>query len=266
MPGHACPPCFSRDFEPLKGPALSLVTDRPTPSAPQQPRPGGGRAAARRARGRRRARRPAPLAGRYIGYVLYFVGAGLISGAVVHHPLDPARYTKIAVVGVLVFLAATVVNEFLLAADRPTLRRSVLVIVASLMLSFGIGMLSGGLQHFEDFPDRGAVLVPLGITVSFIAFVLKDAESSWRRIFGPMGLTVLLTAAVSFFGLRAVADGLGEPSGESGHSHGDATEEESDEHSTEKESSAPASEFSPAPQSSATTEAEPGHAEDGHGH
>lgn len=242
---------------------MSLVTDRPTPSAPQQPHPGGGRAAARRSR--RRARKPAPLAGRYIGYVLYFVGAGLISGAVVHHPLDPARYTKIAVVGVLVFLAATVVNEFLLATDRPALRRAVLIIASSLMLSFGIGMLSGGLQHFEDFPDRGAVLVPLGITVSFIAFVLKDAESSWRRIFGPLGLAVLLAAAVSFFGLRAVADGLGEPSGESGHSHGGGTEEETDEHSTEEESTAPAAEPS-AVESSATPEEESGHAEDGHSH
>ncbi|MEU5112909.1 hypothetical protein AB0G64_15545 [Streptomyces longwoodensis] len=197
--------------------------------------------------------------------MLYFVGAGLISGAVVHHPLDPARYTKIAVVGVLVFLAATVVNEFLLATERPAPRRAVLIIAASLMLSFGIGMLSGGLQHFEDFPDRGAVLVPLGITVSFIAFVLKDAESSWRRIFGPLGLAVLLAAAVSFFGLRAVADGLGEPSGESGHSHGDSTEEETDEHSTKEESTAPAAEPSAA-ESSAAPEEESGHAEDGHSH
>lgn len=253
-------------YESPKGPALSLVTDRPAHpvrSAPQPP-PSGGRAAARRARGRRRARKPAPLAGRYIGYVLYFVGAGLISGAVVHHPLDPARYTKIAVIGVLVFLAATVVNEFLLATDRPALRRAILVIGASLLLSFGIGMLSGGLQHFEDFPDRGAVLVPLGITVSFVAFVLKDAHSSWRRIFGPMGLAVLLTATVSFFGLRAVADGLGESSGESGHSHGEGTET-SDEHATTEEPPASDTE-SAAPETSASTDAETGHTEDGHSH
>jgi hypothetical protein len=197
--------------------------------------------------------------------VLYFVGAGLISGAVVHHPLDPARYTKIAVIGVLVFLAATVVNEFLLAPDRPALPRAVLVIAASLLLSFGIGMLSGGLQHFEDFPDRGAVLVPLGITVSFIAFVLKDAQSSWRRIFGPMGLAVLLTATVSFFGLRTVADGLGEPSGESGHSHGEGTETTDEHGATEEEPPAPDTE-SAAPETSASTDAETGHTEDGHSH
>ena len=243
---------------------MSIVTDRPARSA-HQPHPGGGRAATRRGRGRRRARKPAPLAGRYIGYVLYFVGAGLISGAVVHHPLDPARYTMIAVIGVLVFLVATLVNEFLLAPDRPALPRAVLVIAASLLLSFGIGMLSGGLQHFEDFPARGAVLVPLGITVSFIAFVLKDRESSWRRIFGPLGLAVLLTATVSFFGLRAIADGLAATSGESGHSHGGGAEEEAEEHETGEEPPASSSE-SETPETTASTDAESGHTGDGHSH
>ncbi|WP_367318647.1 hypothetical protein [Streptomyces sp. HUAS ZL42] len=244
---------------------MSLVTDHAASSSATQPHPEGGRAAARRARSRHRARKPAPLAGRYVGYVLYFVGAGLISGAVVHHPLDPARYTKIAILGVLVFLTATLVNEFLLAADRPALPRAVLVIVSSLLLSFGIGMLSGGLQHFEDFPARGAVLVPLGITVSFVAFVLKDPQSSWRRIFGPVGLAVLLTATVSFFGLRTIADGLGETPGEGGHSHGGGTEEEPDEHEAGEE--APASSSEPtAPKTTAPTATESGHTEDGHSH
>ncbi|GHE75996.1 hypothetical protein ABZ078_20850 [Streptomyces sp. NPDC006385] len=237
---------------------MSLVTDRPVRPAQPQPPSGGGRAAARRARKRHRARRPAPLAGRYIGYVLYFVGAGLISGAVVHHPLDPARYTKIAVIGVLVFLVATVVNEFLLAADRPALPRAILVIGASLLLSFGIGMLSGGLQHFEDFPARGALLVPLGITVSFIAFVLKDAQSSWRRIFGPVGLAVLLTAAVSFFGLRTIAAGMGTESGESGHSHGTGSAEEAGEHAEGEESPGTSSQPT-APEGTASPDAEDGH-------
>lgn len=84
------------------------------------------------------------------------------------------------------------------------------VIGASLLLSFGIGMLSGGLQHFDDFPARGAVLVPLGITVSFVAYVTKDADTPWQRIFSLVGLTVLLAAVVSFVGLRQVAASMGE--------------------------------------------------------
>lgn len=194
---------------------------------------------------------------RYIGYVLYFVGAGLISGAVVHHPLDPARYTVVGVIGVFVFLLATLVNEFLLASDRPALPRALMVIGASLLLSFGIGMLSGGLQHFDDFPARGAVLVPLGIVVSFVAFVLKDADASWRRIFGPMGLAVLLIAAGAYFDLNVIADGMAAETSGGGHSHGGGAEEP-DDHGTENESTTPKEPA--APSQGGAAEADDGHA------
>ncbi|MGW2561534.1 hypothetical protein ACWCXB_20210 [Streptomyces sp. NPDC001514] len=135
------------------------LIDRPIP-APPTAAPEGGRAALRKARARRA--RQTSLPARYLGYVGYFVGAGLISGAIVHHPLDPARYTRIALYGTLVFLAATVLNEFVLTRDRPGLTRVLVVIGASLALSFGIGMLSGGLQHFADFPAREPCWSPWG--------------------------------------------------------------------------------------------------------
>ncbi|MFC9246066.1 hypothetical protein ACFT7S_19280 [Streptomyces sp. NPDC057136] len=255
---------------------MSLLTDRPAPhhSAPESVVP-GGRAAARRSARSRRRKRTAPLAGRYIGYVLYFVGAGLISGAVVHHPLDPDRYTVVAIIGVLVFLVATLINEFLLAHDRPPLARALVVIGASLLLSFGIGMLSGGLQHFEDFPERGAVLVPLGIVVSFVAFVLKDAETPARRVFSPLGLVILLLAGGGHFGLSTLASGMSAETSEGGgHSHGGGTPE-GDDHGTKPEPSSPPGSEPTTPGGAATpsevatdngTEsAESGHADDGHG-
>ncbi|MGW3941212.1 hypothetical protein [Streptomyces phaeochromogenes] len=61
------------------------------------------------------------------------------------------------------------------------------------------------------------------------------AHTAADRIFGPLGLTVLLTAAVTFFGLRAVADGMAEPSGKSGHSHGGGMEKEATEHDTKED-------------------------------
>ncbi|MEU9714922.1 hypothetical protein [Streptomyces sp. NPDC047976] len=194
-------------------------TPRTTPDTPA-----AGRAARRRAQPRQR-----PLAARYLGYVGYFVGAGLISGAVVHHPLDPDRYTRIAAYGALVFLGATVLNEFLLTRERPGLPRLLVVIGSSLLLSFGIGMLSGGLQHFDDFPARGTVLVPAGIVVSFVAYVVKDADTPTCRIFSLLGLTVLVVAALAFFGLREVAASMEATPG-GGHSHGTAEEPAADDH------------------------------------
>ncbi|MGW7436776.1 hypothetical protein [Streptomyces sp. NPDC054849] len=224
--------------------------------------PSGAPAAGRAARRKAASSRKRSLAARYLGYVGYFVGAGLISGAVVHHPLDPDRYTRIAAYGALVFLAATVLNEFLLTRDRPGLPRMLVVIGSSLLLSFGIGMLSGGLQHFDDFPARGAVLVPAGIVVSFVAYVIKDADTSTRRIFSVLGLTVLAVAALAFFGLREVAASMAVTPG-GGHSHGNGDEPAADDHTPTTGSSptaTPAPNTSAQPTPASTT---PGH-NDGH--
>ncbi|MFE5480995.1 hypothetical protein [Streptomyces sp. NPDC056527] len=217
---------------------LDSSTPQTTPDTPAT-----GRAARRKAQSRKRS-----LAARYLGYVGYFVGAGLISGAVVHHPLDPDRYTRIAAYGALVFLAATVLNEFLLTRERPGLPRILVVIGSSLLLSFGIGMLSGGLQHFDDFPTRGAVLVPAGIVVSFIAYVIKDADTPTRRIFSLLGLTVLAVATLAFFGLREVAASMEATPGD-GHSHGTAEEPAADDHapSTTPATPAPGTSVQPKP-------------------
>ncbi|MFC9292600.1 hypothetical protein ACFTWH_30380 [Streptomyces sp. NPDC057011] len=225
----------------------------PPPITPAPASGSGGRAALRQARSRRKA-----LLARYLGYVGYFVGAGLISGAVVHHPLDPARYTRIAVYGVVVFLAATALNEFLLADRKPTPGRVVSIMGASLLLSFGIGMLSGGLQHFEDFPARAAVLIPIGIVLSFAAYVIKDEHSSWRRLFGPAGLAVLMAALLALGGLRYVASSIaGQPDGGGGHSHGPESTP------LPGPSAPPTPAPTPAPARSAT--GAPGHG-DGHAH
>ncbi|HET6355462.1 hypothetical protein [Streptomyces sp.] len=225
---------------------------------------GGGRAARRKAQAHRA--RKTSLAARYLGYVGYFVGAGLISGAVVHHPLDPARYTRIALYGVLVFLAATVINEFILARERPGLPRMLVVIGASLLLSFGIGMLSGGLQHFDDFPARGAVLIPAGMIVSFIAYVIKDADTAWHRIFSLVGLGVLLIASVSFVGLRQVAASMGESSQGGGHGHGTEEEKKQDEPGpSHPEPSPPTAPTPSVSQQDGGAAEEPGH-DDGHAH
>ncbi|MFF8603111.1 hypothetical protein ACF065_33510 [Streptomyces sp. NPDC015232] len=223
--------------------------------------PPTGRAARRKANSSRKR----SLAARYLGYVGYFVGAGLISGAVVHHPLDPDRYTRIAAYGALVFLAATILNEFLLTPERPGLPRMLVVIGSSLLLSFGIGMLSGGLQHFDDFPARGAVLVPIGIVVSFVAYVIKDADTPWHRIFSVLGLTVVVVAALAFLGLREVAASMETTSGGHGHGHGAVEEPAADDHAP---APSPSTDVTKEPVTSVppTSAATPPAHSDGHAH
>lgn len=237
------------------------------------PSPPGRRTHSRRAR----PRRPALLSG-YAAYLGYFVGAGLISGAVVHHPLDPARYTMIGAAGAALFLIAAVATE-LQQPGRISAGRLLVVLGSSLALSFGIGMLSGGLQHFEDFPTRAAMLVPSGLLLSFLAYSVKEAERPFRRIFGLPGLLVLVASLLAFGGLRQVAAGLGEPAGGHGHSHGGAESEEheAEEHGAEEHeaSVAPSAPAATSPSAVPTLAPSPaptpspvktGHDADGHTH
>ncbi|MED7827386.1 hypothetical protein [Streptomyces chiangmaiensis] len=205
----------------------------------------------------------------------------MISGAIVHHPLDPARYTVIAMIGAAVFLCATTLTEFILTKQRPKAAKVLSIIAASLALSFGIGMLSGGLQHFEDFPERGAMLIPFGLTLSFIAYVLRHEPARWRSIIGPAGVLVLVTAVLAFIGLRGIADGMASESGGDGHghSHGEETSGKSeetgeaetthDDEGTHDETPGGQNSVAPSPQNSASTATntdDAGHGADGHSH
>jgi hypothetical protein len=170
------------------------------------PRPAQDHAQAARSAGSAAGTQPSPaVLGPYLGYIGYFVGAGLISGSVVHYPLDPVRYALIGGAGALLFLLATVLNEFVLPRQRPAGPQVARIVGGSLLLSMGIGMLSGGIQHFTEFPTRSAVLVPAGLVVSFLAYIVRNAPQRWKAIVGPLGLGVAVTAVLAFAGLNYLA-------------------------------------------------------------
>lgn len=176
--------------------STSTITAPPAePTTPETPR------------ARRRIGEPS-LHARYVGAMLYFVGAGLIAGAVVHYPIDPSLYTVICAVGALVFLLGTVVNEFIFAAERPALRRAISLVTFSLLLSFGVGLLGGGIQHFTQFPERSAAITPIGLVMSYAAFVAKDAQGRLRNLLSLFGASVVVLAVLTWFAMTAIADSM----------------------------------------------------------
>jgi drug/metabolite transporter (DMT)-like permease len=107
-----------------------------------------------------------PLWARYIGAMPCFMGAALIAGGVVHYPIDPPQYAVLSVIGALVFALGTVFNEFVLAPERPPVRRAIWVVTVSLFLSFGVGLTGGCIQHFDQVPEHCAIMTPLGLAMS----------------------------------------------------------------------------------------------------
>ncbi len=200
-----------------------------------------------------------PLWARYIGAMLYFMGAALIAGGVVHYPIDPPQYTVITIIGAFVFALGTVFNEFVLAPERPTLRRAVWAVTISLFLSFGVGLTGGGIQHFDQFPERCAIMTPVGLAMSYVAFVLKDKEGSWRNLVGFFAAGVAAFTVVVWLGMSALAASI-EPAS---HDHGTPADSPTDSPAEHRD--APAGhgeeheEQTPAP-----VEKQP--ADDGHSH
>ncbi|WP_329378410.1 hypothetical protein OG625_09860 [Streptomyces sp. NBC_01351] len=166
-----------------------------------------------------RHRRPAfdkkALPARYSGQMLYFMGAALIAGAVVHYPINPSLYAIICGVGAVVFLLGTLVNEFVLADERPALSQAVSLVAFSLLLSFGVGLVGGGIQHFEQFPERSALMTPVGLLMSYVAFVAKDSKGRWRHLVSPFAAVVVVISAVAWLGMTALAGTISS----GGHSH-----------------------------------------------
>lgn len=163
--------------------------------------------------------RPTSVFRTYLGYVFNFVGAGMVSGGVVHYPLNESFYGALSIAGAFVFTIGAIVTEIVNGRKLGNALRVIFLITTSLLLSFGIGMLSGGIQHFTDFPDRATILIPAGLTLSFLAFCLKNETLRKglmkKSLIG--GLVVITLAGSSYFALGNLAATL-EPSG---HTHGE---------------------------------------------
>ena len=110
----------------------------------------------------------------YIVYVMFFLGMGLISGGIVHMPLDPHKNTLVLSIGICVFVIASLLNETVIDKKDLSFLSTIRLVVFSLLLSVGIGMISGGIQHFEDVLDYAGYLIPGGIMLSLIGFLFKN--------------------------------------------------------------------------------------------
>lgn len=109
----------------------------------------------------------------YSVYLMYFLGIGFLGGAIVHFPVNPNLYGAIGAVGAIIFTIASTLNEWI-TNRRHVLHEGVFkIILYSLVLSIGLGMISGGIQHFVDFPIYASYLVPIGFIISLTGYVMS---------------------------------------------------------------------------------------------
>lgn len=141
----------------------------------------------------------------YAVYISLFIGTGFLSGAIVHFPINPTRYAIIGFLGALIFTIASTVNEALF--NKRTFKDEGVfkVILFSLLLSIGVGMISGGVQHFDEFPVYGSYLVPLGILLSMVAYIFKSDIHLLQKQVVKLTLATLLVVVPLGLGLNIYA-------------------------------------------------------------
>lgn len=108
----------------------------------------------------------------FVSYLSRYVGIGLISGSIVHAGTlggGSLRYIILISIGALLFMFGTFLET----------KKEVLTtrfIVTSVLLSMGVGMVSGGTQHFIDGPLYAAFLIPTGLFVGYIMFLFRKGS------------------------------------------------------------------------------------------
>lgn len=113
---------------------------------------------------------------KYLVYVIYFLGIGITSSGVVLMPFNVTRYSIILSIGLSLFIAGSVFNEVVIDNHHMSAIDSVKLVILSLTLAIGIGMISGGISHFKESPAYVSYLIPLGIILSFISFALSKTD------------------------------------------------------------------------------------------
>ena len=132
----------------------------------------------------------------------------LTGGSVVHLPLEPGRYLLIGAVGVAVFIAASAADARRRHAEAVEGGGGALgrYIAWSVVLSLGLGMLSGSIQHFLDFPHYAAVLLPLGVPVTLAAYIGRERLHLPRAQLLQLGAAAVAFTLALAFGLDLLAD------------------------------------------------------------
>lgn len=195
----------------------------------------------------------------YAVYMGLFIGTGFLSGAIVHFPMDPVRFSVIGFIGAAIFVASSTINEIAMQGKEVSVREILKLIAFSIVLALGVGMISGGVQHFDEVPEYASILIPLGVVLSLIGYVLKHGIDLHKVQTFKLGFATVAVVAILGATLNIYAQTFEQAEG--GHGgHASETQEKAPEapkEASEKQEIAPAETGAP-PASEESS--------DGHGH
>lgn len=117
----------------------------------------------------------------HIAMLCRYIGISFIAGAVSHGAFSNTRSLMTAGIGVVFFVLGQMIEYF--TAERFNHNGLIKSLILGTVLAIGLGLFTGGLQHFPDSPDRSLWVVPLGFVMSLVALlwsVEQDTLGHWK--------------------------------------------------------------------------------------
>jgi hypothetical protein len=132
----------------------------------------------------------------------------MVSSGIVLMPFNAMRYSIILSTGLILFIAGSIFNEVIINEHHLSAKESIKLVLTSLTLAIGIGMISGGISHFKESPIYVSYLIPIGIIVSFISFAIKNNYELSKNQKTTLIIALIIIAVLLHFSLGIMADYL----------------------------------------------------------
>ena len=133
----------------------------------------------------------------FTSHILRYVGVGLISGSIVHMGTlggGTVHYILLVALGVTAFIVGTLMEKKM-KDITPSL------IIISVLLAIGVGMVSGSTQHYLDGPVYASFLLPIGLFLGYTMFALLEEKKQLTPKKVLIGGAVSLLLFVLLYGI-----------------------------------------------------------------
>lgn len=142
----------------------------------------------------------------FIIHVCKYLGIALVSGSIVHAGTlggGISKYIALIIVGIFLTILG---NYFEYKVKNIKIGANILLL--AILLSFGTGMLSGGIQHYSDNPEYSSILLSLGLILTFISLAYKDFANvvSRKSIWIIAIISIILYLILSTVGASLVSE------------------------------------------------------------
>jgi uncharacterized protein (DUF305 family) len=131
----------------------------------------------------------------YLINIMILLSTGFISGGLVHIGFNNKNnpyYIGFGVFGCFLFVLGNYLQEKLINKNAMIGFTTIYFLLSTLALAIGVGMMSGGLQHFTDFPNYAKYLIPIGFVLSVLFYNFKTGLIKMNKFVPILGITALL--------------------------------------------------------------------------